>query len=187
MKFKTIMKLSALSLASYYVIKKILENNNEKQSDQQDEEIILHNLSEEEVEDKIDEDNISHENQSESVKNNKMNDDITRINELYPYLTSDFIQAIYSQKEPIEQDFPSNNIANIYHHIIFNNLDELYCFVEIVTNHDYVVSVDENTHSVKIGKEILIVDGKIISDIFNIANQSALLNGDYQGFSVDLK
>ena len=52
-------------------------------------------------------------------------------------------------------------------------------------NHDYRVNVDENKMIVDIFKDMINTDGKILTNIFEIANQARVLDGNYEGYRVE--
>lgn len=109
-----------------------------------------------------------------------------QINELYPYLSRGFVRAVYDLKEAIANEYPINHRIIILHRLSFNNLEDLRQFAEIVLNHDYRVNVDENKMIVDIFKEVINTDGKILTNIFEIANQAKLLEGNYEGYRIEL-
>lgn len=110
----------------------------------------------------------------------------TQINQLYPYLSRGFVRAVYDLKEAIARDYPIDRGIIILHRISFDDLDSLRQFAEIVLSHDYRVNVDERQMIVDILKECKNTDGKILTNIFEIANQASLLDGVYEGYRVEI-
>lgn len=113
----------------------------------------------------------------------KRNEIYMQINKMYPYLSQAFIRSVYDMKDSIAIEYPRENVV-ILHRLVFETLDELQQFVEIVLGHDYNVNVDESRKIVDVFKEHYNTDGKIITNIFEIANQAKLLNGNYEGYHV---
>lgn len=109
-----------------------------------------------------------------------------QINDLYPYLSRNFVRAVYDLKEPIATEYPLDANILILHRLSFDDLDDLRQFTEIVLHHDYRVNVDEKQMIVDIFKECKNTDGKILTNIFEIANQAKLLNGNYEGYRVEV-
>ena len=66
-----------------------------------------------------------------------------QINELYPYLSRNFIRAVYDLKEAIATEYPLDVKVLVLHRLSFVDLDDLRQFTEIVLHHDYRVNVDE--------------------------------------------
>lgn len=108
------------------------------------------------------------------------------INELYPYLSLNFVRAVYDLKEEIAAEYPLDEKLVLLHRISFENIEDLRQFTEIVLDHDYRVNVDENKMIVDVFKWFKNEDGKILTNIFEIANQARLLNGSYEGYHVEL-
>lgn len=120
------------------------------------------------------------------VKEEPVKDVYGQINELYPYLSRNFVRAVYDLKEAIAAEYPLDANVLILHRLSFEDLDDLRQFTEIVLHHDYRVNVDEKQMIVDIFKECKNTDGKILTNIFEIANQAKLLNGGYEGYRVEV-
>ncbi len=116
----------------------------------------------------------------------KEDDIYEKISELYPYLSSNFIRAVYDLKESLANEYPYDRYVLLLHRISFVTIDELRQFTEIVLDHDYQINVDEGKMIVDVIKEFINEDGKILANIFEIANQARLLNGEYEGYRVDI-
>ncbi len=110
----------------------------------------------------------------------------SKISELYPYLSLNFIRAVYDLKESLANEYPYDRYVLLLHRISFVTIDELRQFTEIVLDHDYQINVDEGKMIVDVIKEFINEDGKILANIFEIANQARLLNGEYEGYRVDI-
>ena len=107
-----------------------------------------------------------------------------RIHKVYPYLSSGFIRSVYDLKESLANDYPLNVKIIILHRCVFKEVENLRQFVEIALNHGYSINADEDKLIVDVFKEYTNTDGKIITSIFEVANQSAILNGGYDGYRV---
>ncbi len=108
------------------------------------------------------------------------------INELYPYLNMNFIRSVYDLKEEIADTYPLDARVLLLHRIGFVVLDELRQFVEIVLDHGYRVNVDEDKMIVDVFKVFDNEDGKILANVFDIANQARVLDGSYEGYHVEV-
>ena len=75
----------------------------------------------------------------------------------------------------------------VLHRLSFSDLKDLYLFTDIVINHDYRVNVDEKKMIVDILKEFRNTDGKILTNIFEVANQAKVLNGEYEGYHIEVE
>ncbi len=123
----------------------------------------------------------------ESERNNAVeskNDTYLRINKTYPYLSQAFVRSVYDLKDIVSKQYAVNEEIILLHRLTFNSVDSLRQFVEIVMNHDYFVNVDEDKMIVDTFKRFVNTDGKILTNIFEIANQAKLLGGDYEGYRV---
>lgn len=152
------------------IFKEILEQENVEEASQDDyvEELIEELPEEEKVEEYVP-------------------DVYDQINELYPYLTKSFVRSVYDLKENIAEEYPYDTDVIALHRVHFNNLEDLRQFVEIVSNHKYGVNVDEMKMIVDLFKVYRNTDGKILTNIFEIANQAKLLHGEYEGYRVEVK
>lgn len=109
-----------------------------------------------------------------------------KVNELYPYLSRNFVRAVYDLKESLANEYPDDRFVLLLHRISFVTLEELRQFTEIVLDHEYQINVDEEKMIVDVIKEFINEDGKILANIFEIANQARVLNGEYEGYRVDI-
>ncbi len=107
-----------------------------------------------------------------------------KIHGSYPYLSSGFIRNVYDLKESIAREYPLDVNIVILHRTRFNDVENLRQYVEITLKHDYMINADEKQMIVDAFKQYVNTDGKIITSIFEVANQSALLNGEYEGYRV---
>jgi len=126
-------------------------------------------------------------NEAEKIENERIKNKISifeKISRQYPYLSGGFIRAVFSLKETIANDNPYNEDIILLHRVYFRELDSLRHFVEIACNHNYTVNVDEDKMLVDVFKEFVNADGRIITNIFEIANQVKALDGEYDGYRV---
>ena len=106
------------------------------------------------------------------------------IRKTYPYLSNGFIRNVYELKESIASEYPEEENIIILHRTVFRNVENLRQYVEIALKHGYLINADEKKMIVDAMKAYVNSDGKIITSIFEVANQSALLNGEYEGYRV---
>lgn len=103
---------------------------------------------------------------------------------LYPYLSNGFIKGVYELKESFASDYEEGQKIIILHRLVFTDLEGLRQFVDVMMSHEYFVNVDEKQMIVDTFKEHVNADGKILTDIFEIANQAKLLTGEYDGYRI---
>ena len=106
------------------------------------------------------------------------------ISELYKYLPDGFIRSVYEYKESIANDYPVGKEVIVLHRVKFTNVEDLRKFVEICLQHKYTINADESKLIVDSLKQFVNTDGKIISNIYEVANQGYLLHGTYEGYNV---
>ena len=123
----------------------------------------------------------------EVVETPSVDDVYARIQELYPGLNAGFIRSVYNLKETIAEEYPLDKMVIILHRLSFKDLGNLQLFTDIVINHDYRVNVDENKMIVDILKEFRNTDGKILTNIFEVANQAKVLDGEYEGYHIEVE
>ena len=124
------------------------------------------------------------EEEYKKQEENKKNEIFERISKLYPYLPEGFIRSVYELKEGLSTEYPIGERVIVLHRVSFNDVEDLRKFVEIGLNHEYTINADENKKIVDIFKEFVNSDGRILTNIYEIANQGYLLNGNYEGYNV---
>lgn len=110
---------------------------------------------------------------------------INKISSYYNNLSDDFIKDYYQLKDILASEYQIGDDVMILHRLIFKDINQLRHFVDIVVDHGYLVNVDEVKGLVDVFRRIKVVDGKILSEIFDIANQAAYLAGRYEGYLID--
>lgn len=121
------------------------------------------------------------EKQKEIDAKNAIYDSIKAI---YPYLSDGFIKGVYDLKDSLANEYKDGEDLIILHRLNFSDIEGLRRFVEVIMQHDYLVNVDERQMIVDAFKEHINADGKILTDIFEVANQAKLLTGEYDGYRI---
>ena len=106
-------------------------------------------------------------------------EEVQEICGVYPYLNPDFVENLLDNSEEFNQMFEKDTLITIHHHVLFDNQHKLTAFGDIMSAAGYEVSEEG------VSKRIFTEDGAIISDILNVANQAAVLDGVYDTFSID--
>ncbi|MCR4634548.1 MAG: hypothetical protein K5648_10545 [Erysipelotrichaceae bacterium] len=128
---------------------------------------------------KLDEEEIKKRKEEEEFK-----EIYEKIHKAYPYLSGAFIRNVYDLKQQIADEYPIGETIVILHRTSFKNVENLRQYVEITLNHGYAINADEKQMIVDAFKQHVNTDGKVITSIFEVANQSALLSGEYEGYRV---
>lgn len=106
--------------------------------------------------------------------------------ETYTNLDENFKSLILNQKEAYDHEYPIGSHINVYHHMKFENTNDLYHFVEDAKGDGYSCDVDEYNLTVKVTKGLYVNEGTIIHNILDVANHTKILHGEYLGYSLEL-
>lgn len=124
------------------------------------------------------------EEKDKKEKEDKNSEVYKRISNIYPYLPQGFLRSVYELKESLASEYPADINIIVLHRVKFTDVDDLRKFVEIGINHGYTINADEKKMIVDIFKQFVNADGKILTNIYDIANQGYLLKGEYEGYNV---
>lgn len=113
--------------------------------------------------------------------------EVQEINLMYPYLKPAFITNCLKEQLSFNQEYPEGTFVTVYHDISFPVVEDLITFVRIIKEHDYQISEADGDQSLSISKDLIVENGRILSDILNVSNQVCCLNGDYHGFRLETK
>lgn len=97
---------------------------------------------------------------------------------VYPYLNPDFVEELLAEAASLNGMFEQDTLVTIHHYVSFDSEKNFEAFADIMTAAGYECSQEGTT------KKLFVEDGAIISDILNVANQAAVLNGSYQNYSI---
>ena len=102
---------------------------------------------------------------------------------MYPELSLNFINNTFEQNDKFNEEYVGN--VKVEHHISFQDESDLNIFIDVCKDNKYEVEKDGT--SVKVISKFTNEKGSIMSDIFNVANQSLLLNGQYLGYKIEVE
>ena len=108
---------------------------------------------------------------------------VQEIQKMYPELSLNFINNTFEQNDKFNEEYVGN--VKVEHHISFQDESDLNIFIDVCKDNKYEVEKDGN--SVKVISKFTNEKGSIMSDIFNVANQSLLLNGQYLGYKIEVE
>ncbi len=157
----------------------LVEETNEETESNEDS--YLNDLFDEFTNNDFEVDDISDKQKQEEATKKEIFDSIVT---LYPYLSNGFIKGVYDLKQSFVNDYKDGEKIIILHRLHFEDINGLRQFVDVMIEHGYLVNVDEKQMIVDTFKEHINSDGKILTDIFEIANQGKLLTGDYEGYRI---
>ncbi len=105
-------------------------------------------------------------------------EDVLEVSSLYPYLSTSFIAQTLSRNEEFNTNFPEDTLVSVLHTCQFDDMRSLLNFEAIMADAGYISQHDDNLE-VRSAKRFFSEEGAIISDILNVANQAAALDGRY--------
>ena len=108
---------------------------------------------------------------------------VQEIQKMYPELSLNFINNTFEQNDKFNEEYVGN--VKVEHHISFQDESDLNIFIDVCKDNKYEVEKDGT--SVKVISKFTNEKGSIMSDIFNVANQSLLLNGQYLGYNIEVE
>lgn len=104
--------------------------------------------------------------------------EVEEISALYPYLSKEFIAAELKKNETYNRQFPTDTLVHVTYIIAFADGDKRDVFVQAVAEKGYDVCVLEDG-KVQVSRQFFTEDGAVLSDIYNVANQAACLDGQW--------
>lgn len=113
--------------------------------------------------------------------------EILSIQEIYPALGYRFIDDVYRHYDQYNHELPIGDKCRIRHRIQFRDSnDSLIRFIKIIKEFGYIVSGSSGPETIEITLDFINEESKILSEIYNVANQVSLENGDYKGYELEL-
>lgn len=151
--------LAAAGVAAYYVSKKL------KTKDDYEEVMFV------EINDEDDENDDKEYGQT-----------IQEIQKMYPELSLNFINSTFEQNDKFNEEYVGN--VKVEHNVRFEDENDRNIFIDVCEDNEYNVEINGD---VKVISMFTNEKGSIMSDIFNVANQTALLNGQYLGYKIEVE
>lgn len=107
---------------------------------------------------------------------------IQEIQKMYPELSLNFINSTFEQNDKFNEEYVGN--VKVEHNVRFEDENDRNIFIDVCKDNQYSVEVNGD---VKVISMFTNEKGSIMSDIFNVANQTALLNGQYLGYKIEVE
>lgn len=102
---------------------------------------------------------------------------------VYPYLNPDFVEEMLAKNSEFNAMFENDTLITITHKVTFENHADLETFLDIMDAAGYIC-VQLSDHEMTSQKKLFTEEGAILSDILNVANQTAALHGVYESQSI---
>ena len=187
MKKSVLVGLLAAAGGAVYLLSKL----NNKKEEVEEKKIITIESDDEENEETPQQEDDAEEQTEEELKFAKeepqYSSEVQEINLMYPYLKPAFIAQCLKDQLGYEQRYQDNDLVTVCHDISFMNVEDLITFVRIMKEHGYQIEEAGSEQSLIISKDLIVEKGKILSDILNVSNQVACLNGNYENVRISLK
>ncbi|MBE6122544.1 MAG: hypothetical protein E7190_07505 [Erysipelotrichaceae bacterium] len=110
--------------------------------------------------------------------------EVEQIAGLYQYLDKDFVEEMYLRNSQFSEQFPADTLIRISHKCRYDDSEIMREFEKIAVNNGYAAE-ELNDHETVVSRKMFTEEGSILSDIFNVANQVAALQGSYEGYRID--
>lgn len=124
------------------------------------------------------------EDEAKAKKEKENKEMYEKISKNFPNLSIGFVKSAYAIKDDLNKEMPEGDKAYVLHRCLFKSVDELRQFVEIVLEHGYQINADESKLMVDSIKEVNNNSGRILTNIFEVANQANMLNASYDGYRI---
>lgn len=112
----------------------------------------------------------------------ELSPEVQEVAAVYPYLDPAFVEKTLGENDRLNQEYADDTLVTVSHHAKFADAEEVDAFAEILTNGGY--EVKKNGLEADAVRRFYTQAGAIISDILNVANQTAALKGSYEGWDI---
>lgn len=175
---KTIFGALAAAAAGALIAVKVLKDREKKSDDSEenedDEEVHFIRIE--------DGDAPEEEKKQEEPAEKESGPEVQEVAAVYPYLDSAFVEKTLGRNDELNQEYADDTLVTVSHHVKFDDEEGLKAFDEILTNGGYEVKTDGSEASAS--RKFYTQPGAVISDILNVANQTAALKGSYEGYDI---
>lgn len=110
-------------------------------------------------------------------------DEVKEIAGVYPYLNPDFIEEMLGKNDELNGQYEAESLVNISHYLDFPDAETMEKAMDILDESGYICTqLGETNFSAS--KRLYQENSALVSDVLNVANQTAALNGTYQKYDV---
>ena len=102
---------------------------------------------------------------------------------VYPYLNPDFVEEMLAKNSEFNAMFENDTLIQITHKVTFADHQDLETFLDIMDTAGYIC-VQLGDTEMTVQKKLFTEEGAILSDILNVANQTAALHGIYESQTI---
>ncbi|NLH62660.1 MAG: hypothetical protein GX478_00510 [Erysipelotrichaceae bacterium] len=174
---KTIIGAAVIAAAAGAVLltKTILDRlNDEQDSDQDEDDDQVHFIKID-----ADPDDADEEEKEPSPDASDKPQQVQEVCGVYPYLDPDFVEGMLAKNGEFNGMFENDTLITVTHKVTFEDHANLESFLDIMDAAGYIC-VQLSDHEMTAQKKLFTEEGAILSDILNVANQTAALHGVYE-------
>ena len=102
---------------------------------------------------------------------------------VFPFLKPEFVEEVLVKDAEFKELTGEDNLVTVSHFVTFDDYSKMEQFVAIMDEAGYAIEVEAT--EAKVTRKFFAQQGAITSDILNVANQTAALNGNYSRFEVE--
>jgi hypothetical protein len=102
---------------------------------------------------------------------------------VYPYLDPDFVEGLLARNSEFNGMFENDTLITVTHKVTFEDHADLESFLDVMDAAGYIC-VQLSDHEMTAQKKLFTEEGAILSDILNVANQTAALHGVYESQTI---
>lgn len=121
--------------------------------------------------------------QEEKAEEEEQPSEVQEVLAVYPYLDADFVKDVLSRNDEFNEMFEEDTLISITHHASFEKDEMKDTCLDVLESSGYACETNGNTLAAE--RKFFVQPGAVISDILNVANQVAALQGKYLDY--DLK
>ena len=175
---KTIIGAAIIAVAAgAVVLAKVLKNEKDKDTSEKDDDTEVHFI-------KIDDDDEKEENEDAAKFDaSEKSEEVQEVCRVYPYLNPDFVEEMLAKNSEFNAMFENDTLIQITHRVTFKEHTDLETFLDIMDEAGYIC-VQLSNREMTAQKKLFTEEGAILSDVLNVANQTAALHGCYEGQTV---
>lgn len=112
-----------------------------------------------------------------------LSDEVKEVCAVFPFLKPEFVEEVLVKDAEFKELTGEDNLVTVSHFVTFDDYSKMEQFVAIMDEAGYAIEVEAT--EAKVTRKFFAQQGAITSDILNVANQTAALNGNYGRFEVE--
>lgn len=173
---------AAAAVTAVLSLKNRKNDDVDESDDDEDEGIHFIKIEDGDEEEEEDEPLLKKEPVKEEEKEKEQPSEVQEVLAVYPYLDAEFVKDILSRNDELNEMFEEDTLVSITHHASFEKDEMRDTCLDILESSGYACETKGNTLAAE--RKFFVQPGAVISDILNVANQAAALQGKYLDYDV---